>query len=670
MNLPRMAAGLVALLQVGALYQLTGDGPAAFVLAAAAVALPWFRLSLPRWTTVAAGLIAVLVFLARAIWVPPEIPNDWLLPGRWVASICQVLIVIQLFVVVETPFDRPFHSAYFGALLASCLVLFCQRETTSNSLYFFATSGTIAILFLLAAQPPPRSNRCSTRPQGLSFWFYLLAATGIVLGNGYFANTAKSATGILRLLVTRQVNDTLDPGISTVAYSSDGRLDAITRFQLGFPDSIALEGVCQLGPPGYLRGRVFTQFSGRRWLAGRARHLNRRLDQAGSGELEQLRRSLPGLTTNVDYGVFPIRPPLAGQSVEIELRHAPNHVGMVVFTPLETDIVAATASSLRLDAHNVVREGIRHGRSYYVFANRDRPEVEIPASLRQQLLQVPAWLRRELEPLSLELVADCNSDAERINAIRNWFRTNFEYSLDLDLDRRERLLDFIQSKRSGHCEYFATACALLLRLNGIPTRYATGFLMATPSTSDANLGEMWVSRNRDAHAWVEAYDRELRQWKIVEATPGIALANSLWGNFDGRFQLDQTTLAVADVDDETGWSGAFWARLQQFFRSLGERFSFVVNVALLGLVPGWLLFRLIRRRRIRHGIYGLAAEASTLKRLDRRLAKRGWVRRPSETLHQFAERIVSFDDEIEPWIREASQTYQSYADRRYRVFSK
>ncbi len=63
------------------------------------------------------------------------------------------------------------------------------------------------------------------------------------------------------------------------------------------------------------------------------------------------------------------------------------------------------------------------------------------------------------------------------------------------------VVDFLTEHPEGHCEYFATALALLLRCQGIPSRIVIGY-----KTYDYNtLGHFYQVRQRDAHAWVEVY---------------------------------------------------------------------------------------------------------------------------------------------------------------------
>jgi hypothetical protein len=74
---------------------------------------------------------------------------------------------------------------------------------------------------------------------------------------------------------------------------------------------------------------------------------------------------------------------------------------------------------------------------------------------------------------------------------------------------------FLQFTRAGHCEFFATASALLLREVGVPTRYVSGFAV---KEVDRETGEVLV-RGTHAHAWCRAWDEAGKRWIDVDLTP-------------------------------------------------------------------------------------------------------------------------------------------------------
>lgn len=88
-----------------------------------------------------------------------------------------------------------------------------------------------------------------------------------------------------------------------------------------------------------------------------------------------------------------------------------------------------------------------------------------------------------------------------------------EYSLKSSFHERDPVSAFLLSKKAAHCQFFASGAAILLRLNGVPCRYVTGYVAHEATSSDS-----MVVRGRDAHAWVEAWVDGVG-WITVEATP-------------------------------------------------------------------------------------------------------------------------------------------------------
>lgn len=82
--------------------------------------------------------------------------------------------------------------------------------------------------------------------------------------------------------------------------------------------------------------------------------------------------------------------------------------------------------------------------------------------------------------------------------------TEYQYTLDLTQERNNKLdaiEDFIVNHKKGHCQYFASAMAMILRSRKIPTRIVVGY---RPNEFN-ELGKFFTVRQNDAHSWVEAY---------------------------------------------------------------------------------------------------------------------------------------------------------------------
>ena len=104
-------------------------------------------------------------------------------------------------------------------------------------------------------------------------------------------------------------------------------------------------------------------------------------------------------------------------------------------------------------------------------------------------------------------------DAARV--VESYLRDNYGYTLDLKAGGPDPLADFLFNVREGHCEYFSTAMAVMLRTQGLATRVVNGFL---PGQFNA-AADAFTVRQSDAHSWVEVYFPETNSWVTFDPTP-------------------------------------------------------------------------------------------------------------------------------------------------------
>jgi len=117
------------------------------------------------------------------------------------------------------------------------------------------------------------------------------------------------------------------------------------------------------------------------------------------------------------------------------------------------------------------------------------------------------------------------SQRQMANRIARYLRDSgrFSYSLNASIEDPsiDPVEDFLFNRKTGHCEYFASASCLMLRAVGIPARLVNGF-------KGGRLNEQtgyFEVQQRHAHAWVEAYIDD--RWIIVDATPAAARTQSV-----------------------------------------------------------------------------------------------------------------------------------------------
>lgn len=140
-------------------------------------------------------------------------------------------------------------------------------------------------------------------------------------------------------------------------------------------------------------------------------------------------------------------------------------------------------------------------------------------------LDVPATVSQRVRDLTQEIVdsAGAQTPYDKAKAIETYLRRTFRYSTSIGqppsgLDRVEW---FLFDVKEGYCEYYATAMIVMLRMQGVPVRMATGY---APGSYDRQR-QAYIVKESDAHAWPEVYFPDYG-WIEFEPTPSQAVVSS------------------------------------------------------------------------------------------------------------------------------------------------
>jgi transglutaminase-like putative cysteine protease len=135
--------------------------------------------------------------------------------------------------------------------------------------------------------------------------------------------------------------------------------------------------------------------------------------------------------------------------------------------------------------------------------------------LDKQYTQLPKQ-QGVVTDLANRLTAGLTSDYDKARAISAYFNDNkngFTYSVSTsNTDTGDALVDFLNSK-TGFCQQYAAAAAVLMRLAGLPARVVIGFTHQTPDADGK-----FVVTTSDAHAWVEVFFNSIG-WISFDPTP-------------------------------------------------------------------------------------------------------------------------------------------------------
>jgi transglutaminase-like putative cysteine protease len=142
-------------------------------------------------------------------------------------------------------------------------------------------------------------------------------------------------------------------------------------------------------------------------------------------------------------------------------------------------------------------------------------EDPVPPEISARYLQLPRNIDPRIAELARTITAKGNSTFDKASMVEVYLKRNYKYTLNLTWNPGPQpLSSFLFDAKSGHCEYFASSMAILLRAAGIPTRLINGFQMGEYNP----VGGDYIVRESDAHSWVEVYVPS-RGWAEFDPTP-------------------------------------------------------------------------------------------------------------------------------------------------------
>lgn len=221
---------------------------------------------------------------------------------------------------------------------------------------------------------------------------------------------------------------------------------------------------------------------------------------------------------------FQVVPGLRNFSFRRELTHAGLPPVILSYTiklqPLSTDAiflvpqpieVSGTFRSLRRDNTGAVFMPSNPGAitRYSVISDIAQPTADmlrldtaaVPEDLRRTYLQTPEMDPR-IRALAAEVTEPQRTIYDQAAALESYLQSQYGYTLNLpETAPADPIAYFLFESRAGHCEFFASAMAVMLRSQGIPSRLVNGFLQG----SFNDVSQHYTVRASDAHTWVEVY---------------------------------------------------------------------------------------------------------------------------------------------------------------------
>jgi transglutaminase-like putative cysteine protease len=424
-----------------------------------------------------------------------------------------------------------------------------------------------------------------------------------------------------------------------------------------------------------LRGTAFDDYDGRAWQRTQKDHRG----AEHTGEIYPLFRS-PDVARDrkVSFDLEPIDPPVI---------FLPPRAIAIAVKP-QSQVILSEPFALQRGPEGEVRYlgTDARGLHYDVFVAPDDDIIAEPMAVgdRSRYLTLPPSLPARIGDLAHRWADAAPTPEQKARALEDHLRRDFKYDLGSPSGGTASPVDdFLFVSKRGHCEFFSTAMALMLRAIGIPSRNVTGFVGGTYN----RFGHYYAVREGDAHSWVEAYidDPVAPGWRTFDPTPPA-----------GAQPLEQTTGALAYLRDVIDSLSQTWDQrvvrfnLQTQLRLLDEvsrgydtvrrnvgidvdrgplgtltRAPFVTGA---GMLASLLAYSIWKRRRSRggrrppesrrHEVDAKLENAAALyRRLEAALAAQGLSRSPGTPPLRHAEDIDRLEHPLANEVRALTEVY-------------
>jgi len=514
-------AMLIAVLASVWVYAAAASDPVFAVMGTAAAAIGfWYALQGP--SRIARIAINAVLFFVIALALLAALRNS--LTVETFALFSMLLMALKLF-DLRTPRDH-------GQVLVLALSLIIAAVLTASDMVtgtgvFLATFVFIRAvvyfrLFATASRDrrthPPLSTRAAIDLRAMqvvtAFFCILLALVIFLIMPRNLGNSALGQWGGPAAAAVTGFSDDVElgrPGRITTSPTPVMRLTVRDRNDqhIGSPNSRAI----------YLRGAVLTQYEQGRWLSGQ----DQRVPVKFRTRYVDPDRSVPIVNSN-NRARWTREYDIALESDELGFAYL-----FAPWLPLEIRI---NNNPARIGVDNESRMILVSDdpvRSYRVRAiDMEFEPTPIPeGATRTPLTDTDSFIPERVAELARSIVTQAGIDpdpttrplADDVRAVRSLethLRSQFTYTLTAEPvpTGRDATEWFLFDRRTGHCEYYASALTLMTRALGINARVVTGYVAAEYN----EVSGSYIVRQSNAHAWVEAQTAP-DSWRTFDGTP-------------------------------------------------------------------------------------------------------------------------------------------------------
>lgn len=314
-------------------------------------------------------------------------------------------------------------------------------------------------------------------------------------------------------------------------------------------------------------------------------------------------------------------------------------------TALDLPMSAPAQSMLTDDGHLLASQRLQGVTRWDLVSAAPRSfKATLNARERTRALTIPRSYNTRAQALARRWQTETGGDAAKIiERAMTMVNAEFSYSLNAPPLGRDSIDEFLFLTKTGFCEHFSSAFVFLMRSAGVPARVVTGYAGGYFNP----VGEYWVVRNSDAHAWAEVWLAG-RGWVRVDPTAAVAperIYDTVADRMPGRIGEFEGFSRLWDTTDflRRGWNdfvlGFNADRQSRMLRWLGvnrlDASTLAWMFALVALVTlAWMLWWLRRGERERDPLL------RAWHRLSHRYERFGLARQPSEAASDWIDRVI------------------------------
>lgn len=600
-----LASGMI--LPAAFFFSVTADIPHLFIIIFTGIIVS-LMISTPVHYTERSIIYSIVTALALSVILDNVFPVDehrFFFGGRYSGIITPFLLYMAMII---TFFESTPHTLGLSACFSIPVVMFGGNITSfnlisnkrlpffslwvNNIVTFLTIIVIIEVIFLLIVLHTARSGSKMTKT-GIHKWqgrFIKLAALPLIItltigGLNLFHAWEDKLHSLELFLLNYGRRFEKGPHI---IFNKQVDLNRTISPELEQDRNLIVIRALGKSPPGYLRGRVYTQYSDGKWT-----------------NTEEITSGFEAAPKKLAFNTFYFPEGKNSPSDRVVHIYPTTHFSSdVLLVPGNSVCFDIVAEHLNYSPYGIITaDNWEKDGGYTAYVPEVNQESAYPGPQQdtsvsnEDLLSIPKDISEVLNTVKVKIETQGNDNSIKdynvIVCLLDFFHKNFKYEIrNKPEPGKDPVVQFLKDTKSGHCELFASSMTLLLRKYGIPARYITGFICEEPHPS----GRYYVSRLGCAHAWLEAYLRDEKKWILVEPTPvsGIPNFQHEWGIFESWADLIKQGFQQVLSDMRRGY---FAKAITTFFSALFGLIWMLIRHPLRGpmiIIP--LLFFLLRKK--------------------------------------------------------------------------